>query len=137
MNMKKYLTIGVFSILFLNLLSCDSEEIDGRWDDNIKLSEKNVSFTAELNSTVITTEGAWWWISGIRINDDWSYDLSDTDTSKENFVIEETEFRIERKNATEIHISMQKNQSNSERVLTIGLQAGNYFDGIKVTQSAN
>ena len=135
--MREKLIFGIIPILFLSLLSCKSDEPDEKWDDNIKLSQKEVNFTAEANSTVVTTQGTWWWIHGMGLNDDWSYDLSTVDTTKENFVIEETEFRIERKNATEIHISMTLNETGSDRTLTIGLQAGNYGDGIKVFQTAD
>ena len=134
--MKKLL-FGIFPILFLTQISCDSKEPDGKWDDNIKLSEKELSISAEINSVVITTEGTGWWIHGIGLNDDWNYDLNSIDTTKKNFVIEEDEFTIERKNATEIHISMTQNETGFERVLVIGLQAGNYADGIKITQTAD
>lgn len=135
--MKQKLIFGIASILFLSLLSCESDEPDGKWDDNIKLSTKEVNFSAESNSVIITTEGTWWWISGIGLDDDWNYDISGIDTTEDNFLIEESEFTIERKNANEIHVSMTENQSTTERTLTIGLQAGNYFDGIKIIQSGN
>lgn len=93
--------------------------------------------TAEQNSIVITTKGEWWWIHGISMNKSINFDISGIDTTSKNFVIDETEFRIERKNSTEIHIEMAKNQTGAERVLYIGLEAGDYFDGIKITQSAN
>ena len=126
-------------VLFLGILtiySCSNSE-DGKWDDNIKLSQKVVSFTAEQNSMVVTTQGTWWWINGIGLNDDWNYDLNQIDTTKDNFVIEEADFKIERTNTTEIHISMKPNQTGLERVVLIGLQAGNYGDGIKVIQAAD
>jgi hypothetical protein len=135
--MKEKLIFGIISILFLSLSSCKSDEPDGKWDDNIKLSEKEINFTAESNSVVITTEGTWWWINGIGLDDDWSYDISGIDTTQENFLIEKTEFTIERRNANKIYISMTENQSDSERTLTISLQAGDYFDGIKIIQSEN
>jgi len=133
--MKEKLIFGIISILFLSLLSCESDKSDGKWDDNIKLSEKEINFAAESNSVIITTEGTWWWINGIDLNDDRSYDISGIDTTQENFLIEESEFTIERINAKEIHISMSENQSDTKRTLTIGLQAGDYFDGIKIIQS--
>ena len=135
--MKGKLTLQFISILFLSLLSCESNNPDGKWEDNIKLSTKEVSFSAQSDSVIITTEGTSWWINGIGLNDDWSYDISGIDTIQDNFLIEEPEFTIERKNAKEIHISMTENQSAIERTLTIGLQAGNYFDGIKIIQSGN
>lgn len=135
--MRAKFIFGIISILFLSLLSCQSDEPVGKWGDVIKLSEKEVSFTAESNSVLVTTIGTWWWIVGIELNDDWSYDISDIDTTKENFLIEETEFIVERRNANEIHISMTENQSEMERTLLISLQAGNYFDRIKIIQSGS
>lgn len=36
-----------------------------------------------------------------------------------------------------IYILIENNQTGSNRLLTIGLQAGNYFNEIKITQLAN
>lgn len=135
--MKKKLMFGISSIFFLILSSCKSDEPYGQWDDNTKLSEKEVTVSSESNSLVITTEGISWWINEIGLDDDWSYDISRIDTSQENFLIEESKFTIERKNFNEIHISLTENQSNVERTLLIRLQAGNYFDVIKVIQVGN
>lgn len=123
--------------MFLSVASCGADKPVGKWEDNISLSEKEVTIGAESNSLVITTRGTWWWINGIGLDDDWSYDIDGIDTTQDNFLIEENEFTIERKNANEIHISLTENQSDVERTLTIGLQAGNYFDRIEVIQSGN
>jgi len=128
--------IGIFLILVSNLSCSNSDSPIGKWDDNIKLSQKEAQFSADNESIVITTEGKSWWVNGISLNGI-SINISGIDTSAKNFVIDETEFRIERKNTTEIHIEMKKNQTSSERVLIIGLEAGDYFDGIKITQLAN
>jgi hypothetical protein len=133
--MKEKLIFGIISIFILSLASCNSNEPDGKWDDNIKLSEKEVTISAESKALIITTKGTWWWINGIALDDDWGYDISGIDTTKDDFFIEENEFTIERKNATEIHISLTANQTNVDRILTVGLQAGNYFDGIKIIQT--
>ncbi|WP_339626763.1 hypothetical protein [uncultured Maribacter sp.] len=125
----------VFLILLLSY-SCSNDEI-GKWDDNIKLSQKEFQFDSKQNSAIITTEGEGWWISEIYSDKGQTYDFSDTDTTIKNFVIINPDFKLERKNATEISITMFENQTNSERTLKIGLQAGNYFDGIKIIQSAD
>ncbi|UMB54685.1 hypothetical protein MKD41_04255 [Lutibacter sp. A64] len=137
--LKNIKRIGLLSIIILSLSCCnsDSKESIGLWDDNIKLSQKTVEFSSDKNSIVITTEGEWWWIDMVTLNDDSNFDMNEIDTSASNFIIEESEFKIERKNATEIHIEMNKNETNSERILFIGLQAGNYFDRIIITQSEN
>ena len=131
--------VGIVIIL-ISSFSCSNSDrpaIDGDWDDNIKLSQKEAKLTAENDSVVITTEGEWWWIDNISLNGESNFDLSGIDTTTKNFIIDETEFKIERKNTTEIHVEMTKNQTGSERILIIGLEAGDYFDRIIITQSAN
>lgn len=136
--MKSTMIIGVFVTLCLGLISCDSqEEPVGFSDDVIQLSERALLVTVESNSSIVTTKGTGWWIEGIYLNDDWSYDLSTIDTTKDNFVIEHDPFTIARKNTTELHISMSQNDTGSQRVLFIGLQDGNYSDGITITQAAD
>ena len=136
-TLKKLKGIGLLIIIILSFSSCESERPIGLWDDNIKLSEKEAQFSSDKNSIVINTEGEWWWIHEISLNGNSSFDLNGIDTAANNFIIEETEFKIERKNTTEIHIEMTKNETNSERILFIGLEAGNYFDGIKIIQLGN
>jgi pectate lyase len=129
--------IGIIIVLISSFSCSNSDRPDGDWDDNIKLSQREAKLTAEYDSIVITTEGKWWWIHNISLNGDSNFDLSGIDTTEKNFIVEEAEFKIERKNTTEIHIEMTKNQTDSERVLIIGLEAGDYFDSIVITQSAN
>lgn len=136
-NLRMWCSIGCL-LMTIFLFSCSSEsggEI-GKWDDNIKLSQKEAQFSADKDSIVITTEGESWWISDISFNGNSDYNLGDLDTSQENFLIEDSQFSIERRNSTEIHIVMQRNDTGSERNLIIGLQAGDYFDGIKIVQAA-
>jgi len=129
--------IGIVIILISSFSCSNLDRPDGDWDDNIILSQKEAKLTAENDSIVITTEGKWWWIVNISLNGKSNFDFRGIDTTAKNFIIDETEFKIERKNTTEIHIEMTKNQTGSERVLIIGLEAGDYFDGIVITQSAN
>lgn len=129
--MKKLLLL----ISLFTMFSCSKDTPIGIWDDNIKLSQKEVEFDANENSIAITTEGEWWWIVSIKFDEEY-VNLEGLDTSSDDFIIEESEFTIERKNATEIYISMSENLGDTSRVLGIGLEAGDYFDHIKVTQSA-
>ncbi|MGO4918307.1 hypothetical protein [Maribacter spongiicola] len=135
--MKRFIHVTFLLFMILSTISCDKSTIDGEWDDNIHLSEKNITISAEATTVLITTEGSSWWIAGILFYDDSDYDISDTDTTQEDFVIATEDFSIERKNAKEIHVSMTQNNTGSERTLTVSLKAGNYFDGFKVHQSAD
>lgn len=117
----------------MNFQSCKKEPI-GKWDDIIKLSQKNVNLSSEESSIMITTEGEWWWITEIIFNSE-KIILDDSINTSKDFYIEHTEFSIERKNKTTLLVSMSENTSNQERILHIGLEAGNYFDGINITQS--
>jgi len=132
-NMKK----GI--VLFLTLLiicSCTDEK-EGDWDDNIKLSQKEFKFDAAENIALIMTQGDFWWISELFFRDGQSFDISDIDTKAKNFIITESDFTLERKNGKEIVITLLENNTNDERIFTVGLQAGNYFDGITIIQSAD
>lgn len=122
----------LFLILALSFISCFDEK-EGNWNDNIKLSKKEVIVSKDKNSIKITTEGKWWWIYEMKLNGE-SIDFDNEITSLKDFVIEKDIFRIERKNAQEIDIDINENKTNKKRVLEIGIQAGNYFDRIKLTQ---
>ncbi|WP_324023684.1 hypothetical protein QSV08_12570 [Maribacter sp. BPC-D8] len=131
--MSKLLAVIPF-FLFI-FVSCETSDVDGKWDDNIKLSENNITISAEANTVLITTKGSSWWVAGIILNDDSDYDISDIDTTQLDFVISTEDFIIERKNAKEIHVSITPNNTGLERTLTVSLQAGNYFDGFNVHQT--
>jgi hypothetical protein len=134
----KLKVLAIIMILISNF-SCSNSEPDqpiGLWKDNIKLSQKEAKLSAENNSILITTEGESWWLTDITLNGV-NVELDKTITHRSNFVIEKTEFRMERKKDNEIHIQMTKNETGVERVLIIGLEDGDYFDRIKITQSKN
>jgi hypothetical protein len=131
-------------ILFLGLLtiySCSKGEETpmGTGADNIKLSAKEDFFSVESDSVIITTEGKSWWVYKISLDGNSNYDIREDDTSSENFIIDKTEFRIERieKDITEIHIKMTKNQTATRKILDIGLESANYYDRIRITQEAD
>ena len=123
----------ILLILTAVLFSC-SDEKDGDWDDNIGLSQKEVQFNASENSIVITTKGEGWWINDVSLNG--KTDFEQIENSNGDFLMDEKEFLIERRNSKELYIQMSPNTTGSERELLIGLQNGNYFDGVTITQSA-
>jgi len=62
-------------------------------------------------------------------------DFERSENSDGDFLMDEEEFLIERRNSKELYIQMSPNTTGSERKLLIGLQSGNYFDGVTITQS--
>lgn len=104
--MKRFIHVAFLLFMILSAISCDKSTIDGEWDDNIHLSEKNIIISAEATTVLITTENSSWWVVEITLNDNSDYDISDIDTTQEDFVIATEDFIIERKNAKEIHVSM-------------------------------
>lgn len=134
---KKLLMIlfGMFSVLFV---SCSSDEIKdhplGPSGDEIKLSKKEASFTAEANTITITTEYKNWWVNGFAV-DKVRVEKGTVNLLAENFIFKNDAFEVEKKNGNTLIITMNKNTSGKDRLLNIGLQAGNYFDNINITQS--
>jgi len=127
--MKK---IIIITVAFITVLAC-SKSKDGDWNDIIKLSQKEVLFSSEQNRIQLLTKGDSWWINEISLDGE-LVNLEDIDTTRQSFIIEGTDFSVERKNAKEIHISLKENKTGIKRIVLIGLQAGNYFEVISVTQ---
>ena len=116
------------------MFSC-SDEQDGKWDDNIKLSTKTITMPASQSSFTVNTQSTNYWLSGISLDGNIA-DLSHIDHLSKNWVVETTEYEIERKeDGKKITITMNANTSGADRVLIISFQSGNYFDGIRVTQA--
>lgn len=111
--------------------SCAAKE--GRWDDNIELSQKEVNFNSTADSITITTKGEGWWISDIRLNNE-LVNLESVNTTESVFDIIEPEFVISKKNKKELQVKMTENLKLEQRELIIGVQSGNYFDNIKIIQ---
>lgn len=118
-------------MILISVFSCTKSQ-DGKWDDNIKLSHKDIEFSPINDSIIITTEGESWWINNVFFDDSTDFEISENSTGK--FLIQEDEFTVDRRSSTELYIEMTQNLTDSVRILIIELQNGNYFDGIKITQ---
>lgn len=135
MNKVIILILSVFLIS-----SCsDKEDPIGKWNDNIKLSTKNVEFAAKTDSITITTGGDWWWIDGVSLGDSTYiyYDREDINLESNSYIIKENYFIVERRDKNTLFVKLVENNSGNERLMTIFLQAGDYFDYIHIKQSAN
>lgn len=129
--------VSLLSILLIS--SCLNKEPLGKWDDNILLSTRNVELSADTDSAIVTTGGNWWWIDGISFNDSiYHYYGSDkVDLESDSYTISEEDFIIERRNKNTLFIKLLKNETGVERLMTISLEAGDYFDYVAVKQAAN
>ena len=119
--------------------SCsDKKDPIGKWDDNIKLSTKNVEFGVMADSVLITTGGDWWWIAEISLDDiSYSYyNNEDINLESDSYTILEDSFVVERRDKNSLFIKLNENVTGNERVMTIVLEAGNYFDYVYIKQSA-
>ena len=119
--------------MILLIISCKKDQLIGNWKDNIKLSQKAVTLNANLNSITINTESTSWWLNNIMLNKV-DVDLSTVKKTDKNFVVNNADVKVERINGNTIVITMNRNTTGFDRLLTIGLQNGNYFDGIEITQ---
>ncbi|WP_452231365.1 hypothetical protein [Lacinutrix sp. MEBiC02595] len=137
--MKNNYHIIIWIFLLTTTISCSKSEENNieKWDDNIGLSQKNVEFTSDNNNVTITTEYGWC-LAGISLNGNYITPTIGIDINpcSNTFIIGNDEFSIQRNSKTEILIEMNENQTNSERVLRVDFSAGNYFDRVIITQSA-
>ena len=129
------LTLGI-----IILSSCSNkEEIIGKWDDNIKLSTKNVELTSKTDSVTITTEGDWWWIDAISFEDSTYsyYGREDINLESDSYSIIEEQFLVERRDKNTLFVKINENNIEKERVMNITFEAGDYFDYVNIKQSGN
>ena len=136
--MKKIIIYGILALIGFFMNSCtksENDEIIGKWDDNIKLSQKTATLNSNENSITITTESTFWWLNGISLNDK-NIELTDDVRLSKNFVITNSDFQVERKeDGKKIIITVNQNNTNSERILVVGMQNGDYFDGVRIIQA--
>ena len=135
--MKKRFGFSLFVVLCVTLYSCsDTERKDGDWDDNIKLSAKAVEFTAAADSITITTGGSWWWVTDISVNGEYDFDLEGIDLESDHYTIKGSCYLVERRDKQTLFVKVDENPLDVDRVIRVGLEAGNYFDGVMITQKA-
>jgi hypothetical protein len=132
--MKKISGFNLLILCFTLLLpSCIIK--DGDWKDNIKLSAKTVEFQAQADSVIITSKGDWWWICDISVNDNHFYGFG-INPDSDNYKIKQDCFIVERRDKHTLFIRLDENPLNVSRIVTVELEAGDYFDRVTITQKA-
>jgi hypothetical protein len=108
---------------------------DGKWDDNIKLSDKSVEFGSAADSTIITTQGTTWWIVGISVNDTnyYGWNINPQSTS---YTIREDCVTVSRRDAHTLFLKLEANRTGYHRTVRISLEAGDYFDSVTINQKS-
>jgi len=137
--MKNKLKIFYLIALSLFIYSCsnsNNDRPDGQWDDIIKLSTKDVTFKSTADSITITTEGDWWWVIGISINNEDFEDFGGIDVTSDNYTIEQNGILVEKRDKNTLFIQADENPLNIERKIVVQLEAGDYFDRVIITQKA-
>lgn len=131
----------IFIFLSIILISSCSEKDTpiGISDDIIKLSTKNVEFGVTADSVLITTEGDWWWVAEITLNDSTYnfYNNEDINLESDSYTIIENDFAVERRDKNTLFIKLDENLTEEERIMIVTLEAGDYFDRIIINQLAN
>jgi len=131
--MKITLHFAFWIVLITALYSC-SDTKDGDWDDNIKLSTKAVEFSALSDSVTITTGGSWWWVTDVSVNATNFYGFEGINLEAENYTIARDCFVVERRGKNTLFIKVEENPLTVPRIVTVGLEAGDYFDRVTITQ---
>ena len=131
--MKQILSITLMIVSFITIYSCSEKEL-GDWDDNIKLSTKAVEFSSLSDSVTIKTGGSGWWVSDVSVNSDWFYGFKDINLEADSYTIQQDCFVVERRDKNTLFIKVDENPLKIQRIITVGLQAGDYFDRVTITQ---
>ena len=130
--------IYCLSLLFIGVSCSDKEDPIGIWGDIIKLSTKSAEFSAKADSVTIKTEGDWWWVNEISINDNTYsyYHRSDINLQSDHYSIKGDCFVVERRDKNTLFIKMEENLTGEDRLMTVVIEAGDYFDYVNIKQAA-
>lgn len=134
--MRKILALIFATGCFIGMISCSKNDKPGDWDDNIVLSAKSLEFDASADSAIVTTKGTGWWITDISVNGELTYYFDEYYTKINNYTIQLNCFKISRRGPNTIYLELNDNLSGAERKVTVGLEAGDYFDHVVITQKA-
>jgi hypothetical protein len=134
MRDKILLSLTVITLIFT---SCKETKKDGDWDDIIQLSKKSAEFNAIGDSVSITTGGDWWWITDISVNGTYYSDFSNVDMESESYTITQDCYSVQRRDKNTLFIKIDSNPLNTNRIITVGLEAGDYFDQVTITQKSD
>lgn len=130
--MKKIINFDLIIILIVAFYSCSKPK--GLWEDNIHLSTKNASFSSSGDSVIIKTGGDWWRISDVSVDRTWYYDFTGVDLQSDSYKIKQSCFEVERRDKNTLFIKVDANPNNIKRIITVGLEAGDYFDRVTINQ---
>ena len=125
-------TILITILVLVAFSSCVKQT--GQWSDNIHLSGKKFTFNANGDSVLITTKGKWWWLKFAQL--DSTYTPMPSDAVLCDFAYSDSSFQVVRKGCDTLIVKMNENKASASRVLIVGLEAGDYFDGVQITQLA-
>lgn len=130
--MKRLLSFYILLISLIAFSSC----IDwiGGWKDNIHLSTRTLHFNSAGDSAIVTTKGNWWWVSDISVDSTHYYNFKDINLESDHYTIKDDCFIVERRDKNTLFIKVDANPLNVNRIVTVGLEAGDYFDRVTVIQ---
>jgi hypothetical protein len=128
----------LFATIIMTIVSfaCTKNRPVGQWSDIIQLSGKEFNFKPTGDSVLISAKGKWWGINGVFLDTN-KIDVYSRGTDPCNFTYIDSNVKIVSKSCDTLFIKMNANNTNSDRILIIGLLAGDYYGGIKITQTKN
>ena len=128
--------ICLITIVIIFYSCSDKKDLMGKWHDNIKLSTKAVEFGANTDSVTITTKGDSWWVTDVTVNNERFNVFESINTGSEKYSIKKDCFVVERRDKNTLFIKADENPNNVKRIIKVELEAGDYFDGVTITQAA-
>ena len=123
-----------FSLVFIIMILVSCIKPLGIWDDNIHLATKTAEFSALGDSVTIKTGGNWWWISDISVDGKWYYGFTGIDLQADSYSVKQDCFEVKRLDKNTLFIRVDANPINLKRIITVGVEAGDYFDRVTITQ---
>lgn len=122
--MKRVLII-ILTFVFFSCNSDKSNDISGKWEDCIQLSTHEISIPASGGIDKVNTMYPGWVFKFAKVNGEIIKPTGNTIVG-DWFMVEKV--------GREIRIQIEKNSSDSERSVVIGLRSGDFSDALSINQ---
>jgi hypothetical protein len=68
------------------------------------------------------------------VDSTWYCDFIGIDIQSDRYKIKQSCFEVERRDKNTLFIKVDENPNSAKRIVTVGLEAGDYFDRVTITQ---
>ncbi|MDR2882847.1 MAG: hypothetical protein LBU98_03625 [Alistipes sp.] len=129
--------VAAFTVMMCSCGKKDNEQMIGKAEDDIKLSAREVGFSAEGGESSVSTEGTVWWFTSF-LNSETYAGIEQMRGAKAG--VDEKTYACEwvsvsKSGLDKIVVHTEPNSTGADRSITVEVTSGDYADHITINQT--